>query len=100
MNLPNLQDAMLDDATLDRLFEDLATSAQLLDVAFKGGAVSMTPEPTVASLAIARQALRDGAVFGVQLRYRFGGTEWWDTLIKTASGVRLVRIDRGAALCE
>lgn len=96
----NLQDAILDEATLDRLFDDVATSAELLEIAFKGGSEAMTPEPTAASLASARRALRDGAVFGVQLRYRFAGTEWWDTLMPTRNGVRLVRIDRGAALCE
>jgi hypothetical protein len=32
----------------------------------------------------------------VQLRYRFEGTEWWDTLMPLGGGrVRLVRIDRG-----
>lgn len=98
----NLQDAILDDATVDRLFDDVASSAQLIEIVLKGSAEQMTPESTATTLASARRALRDGSVFGVQLRYRFAGTEWWDTLIATRAGVRLVRIDRDAALasCE
>lgn len=96
--LPALQDAMLDEATVDRLFADVANGAELLEIVLKGGAAQLTPEPNPTSLAAARGALREGRVFGVQLRYRFAGTEWWDTLIATRAGVRLVRIDRGAAL--
>lgn len=96
--LPTLQDAMLDDATVDRLFDDVASAAQLLEIVLKGSAEQVTPDPTATSLVSARRALREGSVFGVQLRYRFAGTEWWDTLIATRAGVRLVRIDHGAAL--
>lgn len=95
---PMLQDVMLDEATLDRLFTDVAELATLLDVAVKGAPEDMTPPSTPRSLADVRAALREGRVFGVQLRYRYAGTEWWDTLMRTASGVRLVRIDHGAAL--
>ncbi len=98
MNLPDLQDATLDEETVDRLFEDVASGAELLEVVLKGSAEGLTPDPHETSLTTARRALRDGAVFGVQLRYRFAGTEWWDTLIRMGGGVRLVRIDRGAAL--
>ncbi len=44
------------------------------------------------SLEQARQHLRDRSVRGVQLRYRFGGHEWWDTLICAADRVRIVRM--------
>jgi hypothetical protein len=100
MNLPNLQDALLDDATVDALFHDVSSSTQLLEIVFKGSAEQMTPEPAEASLARARTALRERTVFGVQLRYRFGATEWWDTLIPMPGGVRLVRIDHGAAVAS
>jgi hypothetical protein len=30
----------------------------------------------------------------VQLRYRYRGRQWWDTLLRTEDGVRIVRIEQ------
>jgi hypothetical protein len=90
--LPSLQDAVLDDATLDQLFFDLEASAELCAVLVKG-APSEHAEDAPLSLAGARETLRAGGR-AVQIRYRYGGAEWWDTLVPTPGGTRLVRIEQ------
>ncbi|WP_437520279.1 hypothetical protein WME79_26305 [Sorangium sp. So ce726] len=95
--LPPLQEAVLDEETLDQLFFDIAEAAELVSVSFKAGATARAGDlPRAGSgsgeLALARRALRDGTALGVQIRYRFAGSEWWDTLLRIPSGVRLVRV--------
>ncbi|WP_437707251.1 hypothetical protein WMF45_26305 [Sorangium sp. So ce448] len=95
--LPPLQEAVLDEATLDQLFFDLAEAAELVSVSLKAGATARAGDlPRAGSagdeLALARRALGDGTALGVQIRYRFAGSEWWDTLLRIPSGVRLVRV--------
>lgn len=92
-----LQDAVLDRDMVDRLFFDVREAAELLGVTVKGALESMASAEGI-DLDAARDALHDGRVAGVQLRYRFEGTEWWDTLLWTRGGIRLVRIDHDAAL--
>lgn len=89
--LPDLHEALLDDATLAQLFFDLEAAAEVIDVRLKGQAEARADEGVV-TLRTARAGLESNAVQGVQIRYRFAGAEWWDTLIRTPSGVRLVRI--------
>lgn len=89
--LPDLETGELDEHTIDRLFDDIARDAQLVAVLIKGGA-EVLAEGGGVSLSEAREKLRTRAVRGVQLRYRFGGEEWWDTLITTTDRVRIVRM--------
>ncbi len=99
--LPKVQEAILDEATLDRLFFDVAHVAELLEVVTKGAPEAHAADPTAPDrLERAREALRAGRAFGVQLRYRFADTEWWDTLMRVPGGVKLVRIDRGAVFAS
>jgi len=89
--LPDLQDAILDQDTFERLIADLTTMTSELSVRLKRGAETLTgTEP--ASLEAALQALGKGEVLGVQLRYRYGPDWWCDTLLRTGGGLRLVRI--------
>lgn len=95
--LPPLQEAVLDEATLDQLFFDIAEGAEVVSVSLKGGATARAGDLQRAGsgggeLALARRALGDGTALGVQIRYRFAGSEWWDTLLRIPAGVRLVRI--------
>ena len=89
--LADLQDAVIDDATLDQLLFDLQSSATLLDVRVKGAA---TEHASGASQKLdeAVTALREGRVLGVQIRYRYGAAEWCDTLLRVPSGIRIVRM--------
>lgn len=89
--LPALETQELDEATLDQLFYEIERSATVLAVLLKGAAESLAEGGDV-TLAEARACLRARTVRGVQLRYRFAGVDWWDTLLLTAQRVRIVRM--------
>lgn len=90
--LPQLQESLLDAETLEQLVSDLQRFAQVDEVLFKGGATAMTSGRAV-SLLEALESLRQGRTLGVQVRYRYAGASWWDTLLRTPHGIRLVRIE-------
>lgn len=90
--LPPLQDALLDSRTLEQLARDLQSFAQVDEVLLKGASTERTSGEAVA-LDEALEALRRGRVLGVQIRYRYQGSHWWDTLLRTPRGIRLVRIE-------
>ncbi|MFW5877014.1 MAG: hypothetical protein ACOCXM_09775 [Myxococcota bacterium] len=89
--LPDVHQAVLDGAGLDDLLRDVELAAELLGVTVKGGAHVHADEGEI-PLSDARELLLDGAVRGMQLRYRFEGAEWWDTILRTPGGFRVVRI--------
>jgi hypothetical protein len=88
-SLPTLQDALLDAGLLASLFRDLSGLVEIDEILLKGEARSHTSECSV-SLEEAREALENGRVLGVQIRYRYEGSPWWDTLLRTPHGIRLV----------
>lgn len=93
-DLPPICDVLLDDATVDQLFFDVDAAAEFLGASIRpAGATRADERP--ATLADARAAVRAGG--GAQLRYRHGGEQWWDTLMPTPAGVRLVRISHTRA---
>ena len=87
-----LREAVLDRPTCEQLFADLAGCTQLLSVLARerGGS-----RPT--DLDDGRARLLAGTATALQIRYRFAGEEWWDTLISTPEGIRLVRICQESA---
>ena len=89
--LADLQDAILEPETFRQLLFDVETQTQLIEIRVKGGAVAQATAE-VHTLAGARALLESGSALGVQLRYRWQGFEWWDTLIRSPTGIRLVRI--------
>lgn len=89
--LPELHGGELDHATLAALFDDLEVHADVLDVLVKGAPQGYAQDTPV-SLRAAEAALRVGAVRGVQVRYRWDGAEWRDTLLRGPAGVRVVRM--------
>lgn len=91
--LPDLHQGLLDDATVDQLFRDLASFARILEIIPKfADRRPVEDGASVLSLEEARSLLQSGAVRGVQVRYQHEGAQWWDTLMRTPQGVRLVRI--------
>jgi hypothetical protein len=88
--LAELESGELDDRTLGALFDDVARDAELVAILVKGGAETLS-EGMEPSLSDALALLRARRVRGVQLRYRYGGVEWWDTLIAAGERVRLLR---------
>lgn len=91
--LPTLQESLLDDATLDALFDDIARETQVLAVLVKGASEALAEGGGV-SLDAARTRLKAGAVAAVQVRYVHRGTAWTDTLLRAPGGYRVVRIAR------
>ena len=89
--LPPLHHALLDDTTLAALFSDVAGCTQLIEVVIKYAHHVQTPDGQ-ATLADAQQKLADGTAVGAQLRYIHQGDQWWDTLVRTPQGMKLVRI--------
>lgn len=89
--LPDLNEAILDRDTLDQLFRDLEACVRITEIIPKFADRRMVAEETV-TLAQARELLLDGKARGVQIRYRYEDADWWDTLMNTPQGVRLVRI--------
>lgn len=95
LELAPLYEAVLDEGALSALVDDLLGVATLLGVSTKGGACTTANEPDgppAEQLQLAVRALRIGAIRGLQVRYLLEGRQWWDTLIRIETGVRLVRI--------
>ena len=91
--LPDLHQSELDEATLRQLFEDVAAHTELLEVIPKHAATGYVPEIASITLAEGLDLVITGGVRALQLRYRHGGTIWWDTLMPTPHGTfRIVRI--------
>ena len=90
--LPELHQGVLDSATLDQLVVDIETCTEVLEVIPKFGADSYVGEDEVIDLRKAISMLGEGQLRGVQIRYKYDGSQWWDTLMGTPQGVRLVRI--------
>jgi hypothetical protein len=89
--LAELQDAILDAETLERLFRDLELCTKILGVTPRRARNQMVPNVNV-TLSDAKVLLASGAISGLQIRYLYEDVEWWDTLIRMQQGVRLVRI--------
>jgi len=87
---PPMHEGLLDDRTVLALLDDLAAEAQILEILTKGG--PQLRAAGAARLDEAFDALVDGSVRGVQVRYRHDGQEWWDTLLRAPGGFRLVRV--------
>lgn len=88
--VPSMWQADLDPAALDQLFADLAAEAEVLSILGKGGPRNYASSEPL-TLAAAYDRLTSGEITGVQLRYRFDGSEWADTLLWTGSKYRLIR---------
>ncbi len=89
--LPSLQEAILDTEMLARLLSDIEGLTQVDEVLLKGGSTTMAATQHL-SLTQAVEALQCGQAQGIQVRYRYQGGRWWDTLLRSPQGIRLVRI--------
>lgn len=91
LSLPDLHQATLDRHTLEQLFKDLETHAEVNDVIPKFAQRGYVPEGPI-TLEEARKLLFFNSARGVQIRYRYEGADWWDTIMSAPEGFRLVRI--------
>jgi hypothetical protein len=90
--LPDLNQSMLDSATFEALCRDLRACTEITEVIPKYGAEAYVPEDAQLTLERGWELLQAGQLRGLQVRYRYDGADWWDTLMKTSGGIRLVRI--------
>lgn len=88
--VPLMVEGLIDVATLTRLFADIQSAGTVLGVREKGGPTEyaagegMPPE-------VALERLRAGSARAVQVRYRYDGHEWTDTILAQPGGFRVVR---------
>jgi hypothetical protein len=94
LNLPALQQTLLDPPTLAALFRDLAACTQIAAVLpkFAGQSAHAHTGSATITLDAAREGLADGTLRGAQIRYRYQDQVWCDTLMARPDGIRLVRI--------
>ncbi|NWK56716.1 hypothetical protein HW115_13920 [Verrucomicrobiaceae bacterium N1E253] len=97
--LPDLQQSVLDPETLSQLFSDLSELTEVLEVIPKAAAQGYVPECGTLTLEEGRALLLSGRVRGLQIRYQYQGSQWWDTLLPDAQsgGFRIVRIQHDFA---
>lgn len=86
-----MSEALLDEETLDALFRDIGTLTQIDEIIVKHGP-GMVGDAAPPTLDEARAMLDARTVRGVQIRYRHEGAAWYDTLMPTPQGVRLLRV--------
>ncbi len=91
LKLPPLQQTVLDVATIDALFRDLAACTRVQNVSPKYERNARTG-PESLTLEQARVRLAAGLLLGVQIRYAYDGHTWCDTLLRRPGGTTLVRI--------
>lgn len=91
LRLPPLQQTILDVATTDALFRDLAACTRVQAVLPKYARNQHTG-PDSLTLEQARVRLAAGLLLGVQIRYAYDGDTWCDTLLRRPAGLTLVRI--------
>ena len=98
--LPPVHIANIDGEKLRELFFDVESLGEHLEIVIKPSSEGYVDRGRPPSLGEAITQLLQGTALGVQLRYRFQGADWWDTLLRTAEGFRLVRIQHRPAVEE
>lgn len=93
--LPPMREAMLSVDQIKQLFRDLnehATDILLMRRTAQSPRAQAAPEATSNDLQFACDAVLSGQVPRVQIRYKFAGADWIDTVERRESSFRLVRI--------
>jgi hypothetical protein len=88
--VPMMTEGLINAETLRQLAADLELAAELLGIREKAAAAAYCA-PDEASLAACIDHLLNGAIRAAQIRYRYAGNEWTDTITATKDGFRVVR---------
>lgn len=88
--LPDLHDATIDLDTFRIYIDDLSLS-EILEVRLKGLEAQRAGD-SLTDLARGATLFEGQDAAGMQIKYRFDGLEWWDTLMWVGDRIRLVRI--------
>lgn len=91
IELPELQDEIVDDEVIARLFTDLAALGQIIEINEKGAARTHS-ETAGLDLEVAKKRFLAGAVRAVQIVYRHQDETWCDTLMRVPAGTRILRM--------
>lgn len=91
LELPPVQMADLDEATVRALFADVELLCERVSVTLKHAAERYVTEGAT-PVGEALAALLAGHALGVQLRYEHDGHGYLDTVMRGPSGYRLVRV--------
>ena len=90
--LPDLNTTLLDAAQVEQLLRDIELCAEITGIIPKFATRNNVPDTAGVTLAQARRLLATRGVRGLQLRYRYEGGDWWDTLTPVGDQFCLVRI--------
>ncbi len=90
--LPPMSEAVLTDEQLAALFDDLRRLVRIDGIVIRDGSGRARDVAGAELLDEAHAMLTGRMVRGVQIRYRYDGAAWCDTLMPVALGIRLVRI--------
>jgi hypothetical protein len=96
--LPALGTAELTSEALLEVVSDIELLSEVLLVQCKFGRAQQIDPAAQPGFRDAISQLLSGAVVGLQVRYRHAGHEYWDTIMRTGSGYRIVRIDHTQAV--
>jgi hypothetical protein len=72
------------------MFGEIENAGILLGIRQKGEATEYAGNDTI-TLTVALERLLSGSARAIQLRYRFDGYEWTDTVMASMTGFRVVR---------
>jgi hypothetical protein len=89
-SFPELVEGVVDAATLHDLVRDLQTLTTIDEIQLKGGAQSHGERANI-DLSEAVTLLIANKLRGLQIRYRWEGVGWIDTLLCTPEGIRIIR---------
>ena len=91
IDMPDVHEALLDREAYEQVLDDIAAETDILDVLAKGAPRRRAPEEDI-GLRRARDLFEAGDIRAFQIRYRWEGLEWRDTVMRTPEGVKIVRI--------
>lgn len=91
--LPTVSLEELDAPAFAALMQDLALRERDCGVTVRTADCQQAEAVPSASLAAAGYALARGQVRAIQVRYRYNGAHWVDTILKSAEAFKLVRME-------
>lgn len=90
-HLPELQQSILDDQTLQQVFTDIDACTKVLQVIPKQTTTGYI-EPRNIPLDHGYNLITQRKLRALQIRYLYDNAEWWDTVISLPQGFKIVRI--------
>lgn len=94
-DLPPMREAILPAEQVEELFSDieqLGTDVLLMQRSSRTAQANVSKADAARNLQIAKTSLLSGVIQRVQIRYRWQGTLWIDTLETKTDGYRIIRI--------